>query len=96
MYGLELSAISWSSWLSDEDSRGILSLHKRGKLIHRTMRLNDILHYLQGQLERKYSVELRNASLADVAIRSDNKIMASGGWDGRYKLPYSLLCFDNQ
>ena len=65
-------------------------------LVSRPMRLNYILHYLQGQLERKYSVELRNAGLADVAIRSDNKIMASGGWDGRYKLPYSLLCFDNQ
>ena len=40
-------------------------------------------------------MELKNAGVADVAIRSDNKIMASGGWDGRYKSLYTLLCFDN-
>ena len=39
-------------------------------------------------------MELKNAGVADVAIRNDCKIFASGGWDGRYKLSYSLLCFD--
>lgn len=27
---------------------------------------------------------LRNAGVADVSVRQDGKIMASGGWDGRY------------
>lgn len=39
---------------------------------------------IQGKLEKKYSVEVRNAGVADVAIRTDSKIFASGGWDGRY------------
>ena len=39
---------------------------------------------IQGKLEKKYSLELKNAGVADVAIRNDQKIFASGGWDGRY------------
>ena len=31
-------------------------------------------------------MELKNAGVADVAIRNDSKIFASGGWDGRYKV----------
>ena len=41
------------------------------------------LSLLQGKLEKKYSVEVKNAGVADVAIRTDCKIFASGGWDGR-------------
>ena len=41
---------------------------------------------VQGKLEKKYSIELKNAGVADVAIRNDSKIFASGGWDGRYGL----------
>ena len=37
-------------------------------------------------------MELKNAGVADVAIRSDDKIFASGGWDGRYRI--NLPCFD--
>lgn len=28
-------------------------------------------------------MELKNAGVADVGIRQDSKIIASGGWDGR-------------
>ena len=35
-------------------------------------------------IEKKFSVELRNSGVADMAVRGDGKIMASGGWDGRY------------
>ena len=42
------------------------------------------LHSLQSVLEKRYSVELRNAGVADVSVRQDGKIMSSGGWDGRY------------
>lgn len=40
-------------------------------------------------MEKKYSVELKNVGVADVAIRNDCKIFASGGWDGRYDPLYS-------
>lgn len=39
---------------------------------------------MQGRLENKYSVDIKNAGVADIAIRNDCKIFASGGWDGRY------------
>ena len=39
---------------------------------------------MQGRLENKYSVDIKNAGIADIAIRNDCKIFASGGWDGRY------------
>lgn len=35
-------------------------------------------------MERRYNVEFKNSGVSDVAVRHDNKIMASGGWDGRY------------
>ena len=35
-------------------------------------------------------MELKNAGVADVAVRPDGKIMASGGWDGRSYI--GVLC----
>ena len=37
----------------------------------------------QSVMEKRFSVELKNSGVADVAVRADSKIMASGGWDGR-------------
>lgn len=39
-------------------------------------------------LEKRYSVELKNAGVADVSVRQDSKIIASGGWDGRLLLTW--------
>ena len=33
---------------------------------------------------KKYSVAVKNDGISSAAIRRDGKIMASGGWDGRY------------
>ena len=40
---------------------------------------------------KRFGVELKNPGVADVAVRGDCKIMASGGWDGRY-IHYTLSC----
>ena len=45
--------------------------------------LNLYVLSLQCALEKKYSVPLRNAGVADVSVRQDSRIMVSGGWDGR-------------
>ena len=45
--------------------------------------------HVQGKLEKKYSVDLTNAGVADLAIRTDCKIFASGGWDGRYQCAWA-------
>ena len=34
-------------------------------------------------MEKRFAMELKNPGIADVAVRQDGKIMASGGWDGR-------------
>lgn len=55
--------------------------------MHLILSYNETYHYtMQGQLEKKYSIDLKNAGVADVAIRSDCKIFATGGWDGRYRV----------
>lgn len=38
---------------------------------------------IQLQLQKQYSVELRNPGVSCVRVRQDSRIMASGGWDGR-------------
>ena len=38
---------------------------------------------VQFQLQKQYSVELKNPGVSSVKVRRDSKIMASGGWDGR-------------
>eukprot|EP00731_Ephydatia_muelleri_P022930 Em0015g513a len=40
----------------------------------------------QFQLQKQYSVELRNPGVSSVKVRRDSKIMASGGWDGRVRV----------
>lgn len=47
---------------------------------------------LQRVLEKKYSVELKSSGVADVSVRQDGKIMASGGWDGRSGPSNVLTC----
>lgn len=38
---------------------------------------------VQFQLQKQYTVELRNPGVSSVKVRQDSRIMASGGWDGR-------------
>jgi len=42
-----------------------------------------VLLQWQGTLENKYKVKLKNPGIADIAVRGDSKIVATGGWDGR-------------
>ena len=44
------------------------------------------------QMQKCYSVELRNAGVADVAVRQDSRIMVSGGWDGRFLYTVIFMC----
>ena len=40
-------------------------------------------------MEKRFGVDLKNPGVADVAVRRDGKIMASGGWDGRYVIYFT-------
>lgn len=46
---------------------------------------NKLTHFspVQECLQKSYSIPLRNSGVSDVKVRSDQKIIASGGWDGR-------------
>lgn len=60
----------------------VFKLSQQVRMVDCSVLCNDTTH-LQDQLEKHYSIHLRNSGVADVQVRHDHKIIASGGWDGR-------------
>lgn len=42
-----------------------------------------VLSCTQGTVEKDFQVQIKNPGISDVAVRCDQKVFATGGWDGR-------------
>ena len=75
-------------WVTSQHS-GNLHFYTKGKKNLKTVYLLDYYNaclslLCQDGLTKAYSVAVKNSGIASVKIREDGRIMACGGWDGRF------------